>query len=92
MEKGKDKSCSGCGGALKKFEHRTPGSNHKDQSVCFNGLPKSDHICVAECVKVGSICGNCHLLQGPERLEHHPERAVWTKRDGVYTQKEGNAA
>jgi hypothetical protein len=80
--------CSGCGGELKRFEHRTPDeAKPKDQTVCFNGLKKADHICVAECVKVGTICLGCRLSQGGDRFEHHPERSDWIKRDGQYTRK-----
>ncbi len=44
------------------YEHRLPGTPFKDQSLCFNGKPKSEHICIDECSKPGRLCRNCRLL------------------------------
>jgi hypothetical protein len=54
--------CGACGGELEPFEHRAPGSEHKDQSLCFNGIPKAGHICVATCSKPGLVCSGCRML------------------------------
>lgn len=81
--------CGHCGGPLKRFEYRPDGGDRaKDQKLCkINGLPISDHICVAECTVVGRICTRCNLAHGPDIAEHHPERSDWTKRDGKYMRK-----
>ncbi len=44
------------------YEHRAPGSEHKDPSLCFNGWPKAEHICVADCAKIGLFCRRCRTL------------------------------
>lgn len=44
------------------YQHRAPGSPSKDQSLCFNGIPKADHLCVAECSKPGTLCLTCRRM------------------------------
>lgn len=35
----------------------------RQPDVCFNGIPKDQHICVAECAMGGLMCTNCRLVQ-----------------------------
>lgn len=44
------------------YTHRSPGTPHTDQSLCFNGKPKAEHRCITECSKPGRLCLNCRLL------------------------------
>lgn len=77
-----EKRCPRCGGELKPTTHRAEGGARRDpkekkegvrqgdQKRCFNGLLKSDHICVATCSKPGLFCVNCrNLIDISERKE-----------------------
>lgn len=44
------------------YRHRAPGSSYKDQTLCFNGRVKADHLCVAECSKPGTLCRTCRRM------------------------------
>lgn len=71
-------ACPTCpNGTLVRFEYR-PGSKGDDK-VCFNGIPKSDHRCVAECTLIGLICRSCNMAIGVGESEHRPEGNPWIK-------------
>lgn len=60
--------CKRCGSDnLKPYTHRSPDKPREDQAVCFNGLVKADHICVAECSKPGTLCLNCRMLNEAQK-------------------------
>lgn len=45
------------------YPHRPDGAGGKDKSVCFNGIEKTAHICVAECAVLGMFCNRCRLVR-----------------------------
>jgi hypothetical protein len=45
------------------YPHRPDAPRGKDKSVCFNGIEKTAHICVAECAHLGMFCGRCRQVR-----------------------------
>lgn len=45
------------------YPHRPGTTQVKDKSVCFNGIDKTAHVCVAECAYLGTFCRRCRLVR-----------------------------